>query len=113
LNGFSVAVKIACNLVVNKLLAIYIGPSGYAVIGQFQNIIALLSNLGGGVLGVGISKLTSQYFDDVARQHVYWKTAVRIALISSLIADPTPPHRQNAYNFKIVYLLPIRWLMRN
>lgn len=86
LNGFSVATKIICNLAVNKLLAIYIGPSGYAVIGQFQNIVSIFSNLGGGVMGVGVSKMTSQHFDDAAKQHIYWKTAIQITLISSLIA---------------------------
>ncbi|ELL3222284.1 O-antigen translocase, partial [Escherichia coli] len=39
LNGLSVFVKIATLLGLNKVFAIYLGTSGYALIGQIQNIL--------------------------------------------------------------------------
>ncbi|WP_374542845.1 O-antigen translocase [Flavobacterium sp.] len=84
LNAIAVAVKVGCSLVLNKILAVYVGPSGYAAIGQFQNILSVLSNLAGGVMSSGITKGTAEHCDDPLRQHWIWQTAVRLTLICSL-----------------------------
>lgn len=86
LNGIAVAVRIASSLVLNKILAIYVGPSGYAVIGQFQNVVSIISNLAGSLLASGVTKMTAQHFDDVEKQHAVWKTSVRYSLGASLSA---------------------------
>lgn len=86
LNGIAVVVKMASALVLNKVLAVYVGPAGYAIIGQFQNVIAIVVNLAGGLVSQGVTKSTAQHFDDVAKQHAIWKTAIRFSLIASLIA---------------------------
>jgi PST family polysaccharide transporter len=86
LNGIAVAVKIASSLVLNKILAVYVGPSGYAIIGQFQNAVSIVVSLAGGVLATGVTKATAQHFDDEAKQHAIWQTAVRFSLGASLIA---------------------------
>lgn len=84
LNAAAVAVRTVSGLALNKILALYVGPAGYALIGQLQSAIAVFSNLGGGALGNGIVKLTAEHFDDAARQHIVWQTAIRISLISCL-----------------------------
>ena len=86
LNGIAVVVKLAGALVLNKILAIFVGPAGYAIIGQFQNIVAIIVNIAGGVLATGVTKATAQHFDDEARQHFVWKTAFRLSIVASLIA---------------------------
>lgn len=86
LNGIAVAVKVASALVLNKILAVYVGPVGYAVIGQFQNAVAIVLSLSGGVLATGVTKATAQHHDDEARQHAVWQTAIRFSLIASLTA---------------------------
>ncbi|MEA9568021.1 O-antigen translocase [Polynucleobacter sp. AP-Nickl1-40-C4] len=58
-------------------MAVYVGPSGYAVIGQLQNVIGIISNLSGGLLLSGITKMTAQHFDEIEKQKVVWITAVR------------------------------------
>jgi PST family polysaccharide transporter len=85
LNAIAVLVKIACSLVLNKILAIYVGPTGYAIIGQFQNAISILVNIAGGIVATGVTKVTAQHFDDQAKQHSLWKTALRFSLIASII----------------------------
>lgn len=84
LNAIAVAVKVGCSLVLNKILAIYVGPSGYAAIGQFQNILSVLSNLAGGVMSSGITKGTAEHYDNPLRQQWIWQTAVRLTVICSL-----------------------------
>ncbi|MEN8134165.1 MAG: O-antigen translocase [Thermodesulfobacteriota bacterium] len=86
LNGIAVAVKVASALVLNKILAVYVGPAGYAIIGQFQNAVSIVVNLAGGVVATGVTKATAQHFDDEAKQHAVWQTAIRLSLGASLIA---------------------------
>jgi PST family polysaccharide transporter len=86
LNGIAVAVKVASALVLNKILAVYVGPAGYAIIGQFQNAVSIVVSLAGGVVATGVTKATAQHFDDEARQHAVWQTAIRFSLVASLLA---------------------------
>lgn len=86
LNGIAVAVKVASALVLNKILAVYVGPGGYAIIGQFQNAVSIVVSLAGGVVATGVTKATAQHFDDEAKQHAVWQTAIRFSLGASLIA---------------------------
>lgn len=89
LNGIAVVVKVGAAMILNKVLAVYVGPSGYAVIGQFQNALAVALSLGGGVMAPGITKGTAQYFDDEAKQHLVWQTAVKLTLAATLLAGLT------------------------
>ncbi|GAA4012819.1 O-antigen translocase [Actimicrobium antarcticum] len=86
LNGIAVAIKLASALVLNKVLAIYVGPAGYAIIGQFQNVVAILVSLAGGLVAAGVTKSTAQHFDDEAKQYQVWQTAIRFSLAASLLA---------------------------
>lgn len=86
LNGIAVVVKVAAALVINKILALYVGPAGYAIIGQFQNAISIVVNLAGGVLAVGVTKTTAQNFDNQFKQHAVWKTAIRLSLCTAALA---------------------------
>ena len=86
LNGVAVAVKVASALALNKILAVYVGPAGYAIIGQFQNAVSIIVNLAGGLVATGVTKTTAQHFDDEAKQHAVWQTAIRFSLIASLLA---------------------------
>jgi polysaccharide transporter, PST family len=86
LNGIAVSVKVASALVLNKVLAVYVGPAGYAVIGQFQNAVSIIVSLAGGVVATGVTKATAQHFDDEAKQHAVWQTAIRLSLGASVIS---------------------------
>lgn len=86
LNGIAVVVKVASALVLNKILAVYVGPAGYAVIGQFQNAVSIVVSLAGGVVTTGVTKATAQHYDDEAKQHAVWQTAIRFSLGASIIA---------------------------
>ncbi len=86
LNSVAVGFKVASALVLNKILAIYVGPGGYAIIGQFQNAVTIAVQLAGGIFSTGVTKATAQHFDDEETQHAIWKTAIRISLCTSLLA---------------------------
>ncbi len=89
LNGIAVAVKVSTAILLNKILAVYVGPAGYAVIGQYQNALAVAASLAGGVLASGVTKGTAEHFDDEARQHAVWQTAVKLSLVATVTASAT------------------------
>lgn len=70
---------------INKVLALYVGPVGYAAFGQFQNVIALISTLVGGAFNTGVTKYTAEYAGDENRQATVWRTAGTLSVIVSLI----------------------------
>ena len=86
LNSVAVGVKVASALVLNKILAVYVGPGGYAIIGQFQNAVSIAVQLAGGIFSTGVTKATAQHFDNEETQHAIWKTAIRISLCTSILA---------------------------
>lgn len=85
-NGIAVAVRMATALILNKILAIYVGPSGYAIIGQFQNLVSLIVTFATGASNTGVVKYTAEYFDDEVAQHALWRTAGTLTAIASIIS---------------------------
>lgn len=86
LNAIAVAVKVGSAMVLNKILAVYVGPAGYAAIGQFQNVISMALSLSGGVIAPGITKGTAEHFNDVEKQHAVWKTALKLTLCGTALS---------------------------
>ncbi len=87
LNAIAVFIKMLTLLGINKVLAIYVGPGGYAAIGQFQNAVQMITTFASGAVATGVTKYTAEFKDDVAAQHKVWRTAGTIALLGSLLSS--------------------------
>jgi PST family polysaccharide transporter len=85
LNGIAVMIKMLTMMGINKILAIYVGPTGYATLGQFQNAVQMITTVGSGAINVGVTKYTAEYFKDEDRQRRLWQTAGTIALLGSIV----------------------------
>ena len=85
LNAIAVVIKLLVGLFLNKILAVYVGPSGYAVIGQFQNAITMITGFASGAINNGVVKYTAEYNQDENRQILVWQTATRISVCCSLV----------------------------
>lgn len=85
LNGIAVIIKMITLLGINKVLAVYVGPAGYAALGQFQNAVQMITAFASGAINTGVTKYTAEYHQDEARQRLVWRTAGTIALIGSLL----------------------------
>ncbi len=85
LNGVAVLIKTATMFILNKILAIYVGPAGYAAIGQFQNFIQMVTTFAGSAINTAVIKYTAEYYEDETKQQNIWKTAGSIVLLFSLI----------------------------
>lgn len=85
LSGIAAFIRMLTLLSLNKLLSIYVGPSGYAVIGQFQNFIQIVASLATGGIQTGITKYTAEYHQDSSKQYAIWRSALKISACSSFI----------------------------
>jgi len=87
LSFIATAVKMLAGLVINKAVALFIGPSGLAVIGQFQNSFTLISILAQGGINSGVVKYTAESAikeDSVER---LWSTSLKLTLLFSFIVS--------------------------
>jgi len=85
LSAIAVVIKMITLLSLNKILAIYVGPSGYAALGQFQSAIQMITTLASGAINTGVTKYTAEYLEDEAKQHAIWRTAGTISSIGSIV----------------------------
>lgn len=85
LNGIAVIIKMLTLLGINKILAVYVGPAGYAALGQFQNAVQMITTFASGAINTGVTKYTAEYYEDEQKQRQVWRTAGTIALIGSFV----------------------------
>lgn len=85
LNGIAVIVRMMTLLGINKILAIYVGPSGYAALGQFQNAVQMITVFASGAINTGVTKYTAEFHENESKQYQVWRTAGSITLSGSLL----------------------------
>lgn len=61
LNAIAVVIKMITMLGINKILAVYVGPAGYAALGQFQNAVQMIATFGSGAINTGVTKYTAEH----------------------------------------------------
>jgi len=85
LNLISVLIRVLTSLALNKIIASYVGPAGYAAIGQLQNFISMTTTFASGATNNGVTKYTAEYFECHKNQISIWRTAFSFAAFTSLI----------------------------
>lgn len=85
LTFISTTIKLLAGLVINKAVAIYIGPAGLALIGQFQNFMTLAMTAAQGAINSGVTKYSAEYGKDSHRLPILFSTASKISLTTSVL----------------------------
>jgi len=85
LTGLSTFIKIISGFVINKMIAIYIGPSGLALIGQLQNFITITSTYANGAINNGIVKYVSEYQNEEEKKTKIISSGLIISLFFSVL----------------------------
>jgi PST family polysaccharide transporter len=85
LNGIANIIKMLTGLVTNKIVAVYLGPSGVALLGQFHNFTTIVMSVAGLGLEQGITKYTSEYQNDEKNKKAILSTGFIVALVCSII----------------------------
>lgn len=84
LTAISTVIKMIAGFAINKVIAVYAGPSGLAFIGQLQNFISISTTLSNGAINNGIVKYTAQYNDINDKQNLF-STALKISFFSAIL----------------------------
>lgn len=86
LNAIAVGIRMLAMLGLNKILAVLVGPAGYALFGQFQNAVTVINTFASGAINTGVTKYTAEFHADSARQESLWRTAGSISISCSAVA---------------------------
>ncbi|MBS9784585.1 MAG: O-antigen translocase [Oceanivirga sp.] len=84
LTGISTIIKVGVVFVINKIIALYAGPSGLAIIGQLQNFMSTVTTFSNGAIINGVVKYTAEYQTIEEKQKIF-STSIIISLICSSI----------------------------
>jgi O-antigen/teichoic acid export membrane protein len=84
-SAFATAIKMATSLVLSKILAVTVGTSGVALIGQLMNGISIFLSLSNGATNAGVTKYAAEYEDAPEKRQQLFNTSLVITLICSLL----------------------------
>ncbi|MDY7841368.1 O-antigen translocase [Aeromonas caviae] len=90
MTGLLTLLKMAMGFVIAKVVAIYTGPTGMAMLGQVQSLVGSLNGIINAPAGSGVVRFTAEYknqgFEACAP---WWRAALQWVLIISAIAIPS------------------------
>lgn len=84
LTAISTVIRVISGFVINKVIALYVGPSGLAVVGQLQNFMSIITTFSNGAITSGIVKYTAEYQTIEQKQKIF-SSSISISLFCSLI----------------------------
>ena len=84
LTGISTVIKLVSAFVINKVIALYVGPAGLAIVGQLQSFTSIITTFSNGAISSGIVKYTAEY-QDIEEKKKIFSSSIVISLICSLI----------------------------
>lgn len=84
LTAISTIITVISAFIINKVLAVYIGPSGLALVGQLKDFVTITTTFSNGAISQGIVKYTAEYETIEEKQKVF-STSIIISLVCSTI----------------------------
>ena len=84
LTAISTIIKVISGFVINKVIALYVGPSGLAVVGQLQNFMSIVTTFSNCEITQGVVKYTAEY-QTIEQKEKIFSTSIIISLVCSLI----------------------------
>ena len=85
LSAIATIVKILTGFIITKVIAVYIGPAGLAMVGQLQNFINLILMFAGDFLKTATTKYTAEYIDNQDEKYQLWSSVFSIILILNIV----------------------------
>lgn len=75
--------RLACGLAVTKIISVFVGPAGLAILGQFQSVVSLAHNFSNAGITNGVIKHIAEYSSNHHAQARVVQTASAITLLST------------------------------
>ena len=109
--SISTFIKIVATFISAKVLAVFTGPAGVALLGQLTNFITILIQVSTAATGTGIVKLTGEYKDDQSRLKKVIDTSFTINLLFSIVVLLGIFLFQNQLTLFVFNDLKYKWLL--
>jgi len=87
LTAISTLIKILSGFVIVKVIAVYAGPTGLALMGQLQNFLSIVITFGQGASSTGVVKYLAEYREDEETKKRLISTAFKISLWTTLFVS--------------------------
>lgn len=84
-SGIATAIRFISGFVVNKVIAVVIGPSGTALVSQFQNFIGITTSFATGGIEQGVVKYVAEVRGDEKKKGLVLSTSIKVTLTATLI----------------------------
>ncbi|HDY7739298.1 TPA: O-antigen translocase [Vibrio vulnificus] len=89
MTGLLTLIKMAMGFVIAKVVAIYTGPTGMAMLGQVQSMVGGLNGIINAPAGSGVVRFTAEHEENgFAACSPWWRASLQWVLIISLIVIP-------------------------
>ncbi|NMM36582.1 MAG: O-antigen translocase [Glaciimonas sp.] len=86
LSGLLTVLRMASGFVIAKVVAVYTGPSGIAILGQMQSLVAALNGLSSNQISQGVVRFTAENADNgLSACSEWWKAATTLVSYILLI----------------------------
>lgn len=107
-------IRIAAGFVAGKVVALFTGPAGVALIGQFTNFITIILTFANGAINSGVIKYSAEFKDNEIQLKNLFSTSLRISIYCSgifgVILLIFATYISKVLFNSILYLNPIRVL---
>lgn len=89
LTGLLTLLKMSAGFVIAKVIAVYTGPTGLAVLGQFQNAVGVVNGVVIAPVGSGVVRYTAENIDDgIEACSPWWKASLQWSFLAIAIIAP-------------------------
>jgi PST family polysaccharide transporter len=85
LSAIASVIRIINGLIITKVIAIYVGPSGLALIGQLQNFINIVLLFAGDFLKTATTKYTAEFAEEDDKKYSMWSTQIKIVFLLNIV----------------------------
>lgn len=109
--SISTFIKIVATFISAKVLAVFTGPAGVALLGQLTNFITILIQVSTAATGTGIVKLTGEFKDNKAELKKVIDTSFTINLFFSILVLIGIFLFQNQLTLFVFNNLKYKWLL--
>lgn len=109
--SISTFIKIVATFISAKVLAVFTGPAGVALLGQLTNFITILIQVSTAATGTGIVKLTGEFKEDTTQLKKVIDTSFTINLLFSVLVLIGIFLFQNELTLFVFNDLKYKWLL--
>jgi PST family polysaccharide transporter len=84
-SGATTFIKLSSGFVASKIIAVYTGPAGLALVGAFTNFISIALTFANGAINTGVVKFTAEFESNISKQKSLFSTSLKISLVCSTL----------------------------